>query len=194
MRINLNFYFLAFISLTVILNQSYIFVLSFVSSMIHELGHMLVILYQKRTINLINVNFFNVDIVDKDRNNLNHKEDLAVLLGGPLLNFVISFVTFILNLILKNNLIYEIMYINFFIGILNLLPISSLDGGQIFSIVLSSKLDLNLSNTILNAISLIILIPVLILGFIILIKSKYNFSLLFLGLYLIYFLLLEKTS
>ncbi|MBP3320169.1 MAG: hypothetical protein J6K87_00775 [Clostridia bacterium] len=77
---------------------------------------------------------------------------------------------------------------------MNLLLIESLDGHRILSVILSRKFDINICEKILNIVSVIFLVPVSVLGIIILVKSKYNFSLLIFGVYLFSRIILKKNQ
>ena len=83
---------------------------------------------------------------------------------------------------------------NFTLGLFNILPIDSLDGGQALFILLSMKFSPFTSMKILDIISFMILIPVAVMGFLVLLQSKYNFTLLLTALYLIAIILLKNRK
>ena len=156
----------------------------------------LFIRFHKSNIKEIAFGIVNIDISGESDNfsKAESTDELFILLSGPLINLVLSLV---LKLIYFNGgcyIINLISYQNLFLGIVNLLPISSLDGGRILYILLSKKLDFILAERILNIISLLFLIPLCILGFLLLIKSKYNFSLLILGCYLLSYVLFRSDN
>lgn len=69
------------------------------------------------------------------------KKDLAlVALSGPLTNIGIALICALLfHTILPIPLITEIMFINLFLALLNLIPIPPLDGSKVISILLSDE-------------------------------------------------------
>ncbi len=177
-----------------LMDKSCVVLVGLFASILHEFGHIIIMLYEKREIGQINVGMFNVDIIDGNRSELNYKSDIKVLLGGPLINYFTYLIFIILYCIIKIDIIKFIAYENLIIGIINILPIANLDGGQIIFAILSKFLRFDLSVRITQIISFLTLIPLSILGFIILFDSKYNFSLLFLSMYLMCILLWKKDS
>lgn len=81
---------------------------------------------------------------------------------------------------------------NLILGFFNILPIESLDGGQILYIFLSNKMQNDKAIVFLEVISFIILLPLAVIGFYMLLKSKYNFSLLLISCYLISVIIIKK--
>lgn len=183
-QIKPNFYFLAGITLILVIDKSYFSIFGILFALLHELGHVLVILTKKNNINKINFGIVNIDMIYENNNFCDYKDELFIFSAGCIVNFVL-YLIFIFIYFVYNIYFFKIIaYQNLLICIINLLPIESLDGHKILNIILSRKLDLIKCEKILNIISIIFLIPVCILGFIILLKSKYNYSLLVLGLYL----------
>lgn len=162
-----------------------------VSAFLHEMGHITAAYFCKEKIKKINVGFASVDIVAAGKN---HENSLAVLLSGSLANFTVALIFKVLYLYSGSKVIGVIMYQNLYIGIFNLLPISTLDGGQILFLLLNKKFNIFLSEKILTVISVIFLVPVCALAFLILIKSRYNFSLLILVCYLISYIFFKKDN
>lgn len=193
-RIRVNFYFLAVISYIVIIDTTQIMLIGVISTFIHEIGHIIAMILKNHKIREINIGFFYIDIVDKDRKIINYENDLFILISGSALNYIISVISLFMFCFTKNYIFQNIIYINSTIGAVNLLPIASLDGGQIVFIVLNRLFCFKTANILYNTISIIFLIPLAFVGFIVLLKSKYNFSLLFICCYLIYTLLLKNEN
>ena len=74
-----------------------------------------------------------------------------------------------------------------------MLPVMSLDGGQLLYLILSRRLSENSAEKVVNIITFIFIFPLAALGFLLLFKSKYNFSLLFVCVYLIFSLIFKKN-
>lgn len=77
------------------------------------------------------------------------------------------------------------------LGGLHILPIEPLDGGLALHSFLSGKIGENKAAVICRAVSVIFLIPFATLGFLVLLRSRSNFSLLALSLYLMLYLVLK---
>ena len=75
---------------------------------------------------------------------------------------------------------------------MNLLPISSLDGGRLFLIFLRKYFSEKISNQLSFIVSVIFIIPIMCSGFLILVRSKFNVSVLILSIYISCFLIFQK--
>ncbi|MCH5298083.1 MAG: site-2 protease family protein [Ruminococcus sp.] len=84
--------------------------------------------------------------------------------------------------------------VNLFLGIFNMLPVLSLDGGQILHLLLSRKIEDIKAQKAVNILTFIFIFPLAVLGFILLFKTKYNFSLLAVCLYLILSLIFKRDN
>ena len=186
---------MAMITLIFVMDKSYTAIIGLISAFIHEIGHLIAIYLTKGKIKQVTFGLINVDIVKEDYTlNSNIKNELLIFSSGPLINFIIALIFGFLNTTNNSELYKLISYQNIFLGIVNLLPINSLDGGKILESILSRKLEYNLSERILSITSFIFLVPLCTLGILVLIKSKYNFSLLILGCYLISYILIGENN
>lgn len=166
-----------------------VIVYGFISALLHELGHLVCMRILGCRTKVIDFGFLNANIVS---NQIEDKKSVLILFGGCLVNFLIAVLFGIL--FMQNNIeIFKIIaWQNIGLGVFNLLPIASLDGGQIFYIFLKMKFSESVSLKIINVVSFVFLIPILIFGFYVLINSKYNFSLILLSLYLISYILFKE--
>ncbi len=162
------------------------------SALLHELGHFFMMQIKGHRIEEVNIGFFTVDIVDRDRNFGSFTDKFLILISGSLFNFIICLIFFIFFYFTEFSTFKSVAYVNLFIGILNLLPISSLDGGQIFYNLVLRFFSIRTTDIICSCVSFVFLFPLSVIGFLTLFKSRYNFSLLFICLYLIYILLSRK--
>lgn len=184
---------MAMITLIFVMDKSYTAVIGLISAFLHEMGHLIAIYLTKGKIKQITFGLINIDIVREEYNlDNNIKNELLVFSSGPLVNFIIALIFGFISTINNSELCKAIYYQNIFLGFINLLPINSLDGGKILESILLRKLEYNLSEKILNITSFIFLVPLCTLGILVLLKSKYNFSLLILGCYLISYMLIGK--
>jgi stage IV sporulation protein FB len=132
----------------------------------------------------VDITAFDVKIIENQRALLPVWQDIIISLAGPLGN-ILAIVLFIwIN--------KTFAYINLFLGLFNLLPCISLDGGQSLYLILSKKLSNQVAKKIIEVLTVITMFPTFVMGIIVLFKSTYNFSLLFLSLYLLLLLLTKK--
>ncbi|MEE0251931.1 MAG: hypothetical protein UEE41_00860, partial [Acutalibacteraceae bacterium] len=91
-----------------------------------------------------------------------------------------------------NYLVWEFIFVNSTIAWFNMLPVEALDGGQALYALLCNKFSPKTSETVVAVVSFFALLPVAIVGFIMLLQSKYNFTLFFISIYLMVLLVLKR--
>lgn len=193
-KIYISFPLTVILSISTIWDKTGITTLGFVATIIHELGHILAMKYKKYEIKEIQLNLFNFNIVDYSRNEKNFNDDIFILSSGPLSNLICAGIFYILFQLIHQKFLFYFFLENLIISIVNLLPIVSLDGGQILYIILYLKYNEKRAYCILNIVSIIFLFPIAVISFLVLIKSRYNFSLLWIVIYIITLLIAKKTE
>lgn len=178
------------ITLIIVTDKQNAAIFAVIASLLHEFGHILQMKLLNYKLKRIKIGFVNSDIILSVHKN---SDMIKILLSGSFVNFCIALISKLLFLYTKRGLFEIIFWQNLFIGILNLLPIGMLDGGMILSIILNDKIsDLERAKKISNIISVVFLIPIAIVGFLILLSSKYNFSLVLLSCYLFSYILFKE--
>ncbi len=81
---------------------------------------------------------------------------------------------------------------NLALGFFHSLPIEPMDGGLALRAVLSALFSQRAAETVCFTFSLALLLPLAALGFLILLRTKYNFSLLAVSVYLMLYLVLKR--
>lgn len=192
-KFSVNFYFLAILVLIISLRESHVLMIGLLSAVFHEMGHVIAITQSHHKISEVRVGFFCIDMVDSKRNLITYKDDIFILLAGSMMNLCVGVMSLIAYLIAKIYYLKLFFYTNLLLCFANLLPISTLDGGQILYIILNKKLSLEKSEFICEIVSFVFLLPLSALGFLVLLKSRYNFSLLYVC-YILVSVLLIKTQ
>lgn len=128
-----------------------IFKYCILSSILHELGHIITYSLCIKKYPEIKVSIFGFKM---SSHTINNRYYPLILLSGPLINFLIAFSSFIyLQYVFRLN-VYILMIVNIFIFIINILPVYYLDGGQL--IYLFSRFYQR-NYQVISALSLIIL-------------------------------------
>jgi len=184
--ISVTFPSVALFSFIVISNSYTGYVLSFLSIIIHEFGHLIAMIVLKRKPEGFAISAFDIRIIHPEKHLFSFTNDVIITLSGPAIN-LIFFIFFF-------NTFKNFAYVNLFVGSFNLLPITSLDGGQLLFLFLNRKLTAELSCKIIDSIAIILSFFLFLLGLMILLNSKYNFSLLFLSIYIILSVIFKKDK
>ena len=187
----LSFPLVALMTAVIIFDTSMSVIICFAGVIAHETGHLLALRYFGSYPQKIKLTLFDIAIIDRKKTTLSDKAEIIITLAGVTVNFILAGISYFF---IQNPYMEIFFNTNLTLGLFNSLPIDSLDGGQALFILLSRKFSPFTSMKILDIISFIILIPVAVMGFLVLLQSKYNFTLLLTALYLIAIILLKNTK
>lgn len=189
-----SYIFVAVLTLIVFLDTSQRFLFCFVSALCHELGHIFTMSKLGRKPKKIICQLFNIKIIDTTRAVFSYKTDLAIVLSGVVVNFSLSLISYLIFLISNLEIFLTFSIVNLLTGAFNLLPVSNLDGGQAIYLILAQKLSDKTANRIIDVLTVLLILPISIAGFIVLFNSKYNFSLLLISVYLVITLIVKNSK
>lgn len=179
-------------AICVILNIFLGFLCCVMAVIIHECGHLFAMLICKSPPDKIKISLFEIKITNSSRQLNTTHQNIFIIFFGPLVNFI-CFILFYLLYLCNSEFLLPIAMANLCTGLFNMLPVMSLDGGQLMYVVLCRKFSEKSAERIINITAVIILFPLTVLGFMVLLNSKYNFSLLFVCAYLIASLLFKNN-
>lgn len=160
---------------------------------IHESGHLFAMRLTGKFPKRIKISLFEINISDAQRHKRGSLENAFIIFFGPFANFICFIVCYLLYL-KGNEISGRFALANLSVGCLNSLPVMTLDGGQLLHILLCKRTNANKAEKIVNVLTVVILIPLAAAGFIMLFRSKYNFSLLFVSGYLVLSLIMRNKS
>ncbi len=185
-KIEVGFLFALSMTLLSIFDKSGEIFYCLIFAFLHELGHLSVLVFAKEKPKKIVFTPFGIRIERRTNKSLTFTEEALCAFMGPAVNIALAVVFFFLK---KE----KFFTINLALALLNLLPCEPLDGGKILENLLKTKLTEEKADKILITVSCISVFPVAVLGFLVLLKSRYNFSLLLISFYLIFFIV-KKTK
>lgn len=160
---------------------------------IHEAGHITMMCIFGYPPEKIKISLFEISISDGKRQERNFIQNFLIIFFGPFSNFI-CFILFYLLYLIGNDFFLYPAAANLSVGLLNFLPVMSLDGGQLLYLILSRFFSDTVSQSIVNVITLIIIFPLAFFGFILLFNSKYNISLLIVCTYLVFSLICRNNK
>ncbi len=194
LRLQLSFPLVALMTAVIVFDTTMSVIVCFIAAIIHESGHLIALKHYHSFPKEIKLTLFDIAIIDSKKNIRNIAQELVVVLSGVAVNFLFAAVFYILFQLFKIEFLKTLYLSNLALGIFNILPVYSLDGGQAIFLILSSRFSIHFSSVFLDILSFIILVPVACMGFIILLRSKYNFTLLITAMYLMAIILLKNKK
>lgn len=193
LTVEISFPLTAAMTAVIIYDSSMSVVVCFVAVLMHEGGHLLALWKYASLPKKIKLTLFDIAIMDSRKPLRKLSHELIIILAGIISNIVFAAVSYILNRIFPCEFFERLFNANMTLAIFNSLPVDSLDGGQALFLLLCEKLSMYRAMMVLDIISFIILVPTACLGFLVLLQSKYNFTLLLTAVYLIALILIRRS-
>ncbi len=178
-RIELSFTFLSLIILTACFDKEGILLISLISSILHELIHLALIIAFGGKISQISFSIFGGNIKRSKALKLTNFKEFFISISAPATNILAGALLVLFNINLWG-------YINLIIGVFNILPFYDFDGGRGLFYLLSNCLDLSIVNTILNVTSILSVLVISSFTVAVFFNSKTGVSMLLLCVYMIF--------
>ncbi|MCR4614845.1 MAG: hypothetical protein K5756_01665 [Clostridiales bacterium] len=182
-KIKISFWFAAASALLCAADKSGKLPLGVAAAFLHESGHLVTMFILGDEPDEIALLPTGMRIKRGENTRLSFKQGALVALSGVAVNLLISTLMCASNLLFGPRFDYAIK-VNLALAAFNLLPVDSLDGGRALTCLLSCRFDPEKIRKITAVISCAVLFAVGSLGFLLLIRSGYNFTMLLTAVYL----------
>ena len=154
---------------------------------VHEGAHLSAMLITQNIPDCVQLSALGMRIVLPVGRQIPYRHNIAISLAGPAMNFICGVVLMVLGFA-------DAAYMNFALGIFHALPIEPLDGGLALHAFVSSRMDEQKAEGLTSFVSLLLILPIMIVGFMLLISTKSNYSLLAVAVYLMLYLVLKNSK
>lgn len=173
---------MAAITAVLLLDRENRIVCCLLAALLHELGHVLMMRLCGVRVRCVRLRLFDTLIEGDEAPSV--LTDVWITLGGVTVNFVCAaaLCPFSLTLGLPH----------LALGVFNLLPVMSLDGGHLLVICLSRRFSPRVVDAVIKLSTFLFLLPLMTAGIYIVCRSGYNYSLLLISLYLTVILFMKK--
>ncbi len=163
-----------------------------VAIILHELGHLVVLLAYKQRPKRVEIKVGAVAIVGNFI--LNKKREILMLFFGSAFNFIFGTVFYICHMLFQNQYLLNFSLVMFVVGAFNLLPIIGLDGGDILKLILLKFLKIKAVNFIIYLLSFFTAFLIIMFGSYVFLDTGSNISLILFGIYLFLGILISKKQ
>ena len=153
----------------------------FIAALLHELGHIAVMLRCGMRVWSVSLRLF--DVLIRADEPPTFGADVLVTLGGSAANLITAGLCFACC--------RTLCVASLALGLFNLLPVMTLDGGHMLYICLRRRFSPRACDVVLRAVTFACALPLMTAGCLLLLRSGYNYSLLAIALYLLAVLLLK---
>ena len=184
--------FVGILSLMLYVDRVGLMLPTMLAVILHEFGHLIALLAFKERPQRVELRVGTVAIIGNFA--LTSKSQIMMLLAGSGFNFILFAILYFMFFISKAAYLLNFSLVMLVVGILNLLPIMGLDGGEILKIILLKFLKSKNANTVVLLFSLVTTSLIIMLGFYVLTDTKSNISLIIFGIYLFLGILMSKKE
>ncbi len=181
--VKVTWQFLALLTFMLSLNAGNVLYALFFS-LLHEFGHLLVLCAVSNKPKSVTFELSGINICRNTETRVSLKQEILVSLGGPIINLILFAIFSLLFMQTTKTEMLNIASVNLILGVFNLLPIKSLDGGKILYYFLSSVFSYKVAKFVLTITSVAFIFLMLFYGVYVLYITKYNFTMLIIALLL----------
>lgn len=133
----LDFSFFLLWAMIYLLGRERLILPTFIACLIHEMGHIIVMILSKKKIKSIEFRGTGIKIIPIYDKILSWGWDMAIISSGCISNFLLSMII----ISFKIAPLYDLACVSFSLGFFNLLPFRHLDGGCIVALLRDLKND-----------------------------------------------------
>lgn len=180
----ITFLFVALITFILTLNAPANVLITVISSLIHEMGHLLTMSAVGNKPQAVRLEITGMNIKREQSIKISTKNELLIALGGPFANAVIFIICCFVICFYQSEFLMTVACINLILMLFNLLPVKRLDGGMALYFLLSRWFGTEICSKILQITSIVFILAIYIWGLYIFISNGYNFSVIIIAIYL----------
>jgi stage IV sporulation protein FB len=171
------------------------YVLTFVSMIIHELGHIVAALVLGKRVYGMRILPVGIN-ASIDEYSCTRPEKIIIYICGPISNLLLAviFLNLWFGFSIKADKIFFLIIANAFLAVFNLLPALPFDGGRILREILAARYGLISANKSMLRLTATVSLLLVLLGMVQFLRNFINFSFILIGLYIFFLLKNEKTE
>ena len=190
----IDFTFALTVSLMLLLCSSDTVIISLLSSVLHEFGHLSFMFFFRQRVEKVTFGAFGVRIDRQITIALSYEKEAVIAIGGVLVNFIIAISGAVYYYVSGSDFSLKLTAVNIIIAIFNMIPIDTLDMGRVLRYTLLCRIDENKCDRILSVISMAFVNLLAIGCLAVNVLVGFNLSLIIVTVYLYVITLFKKWS
>lgn len=173
-KVRLTSSFFLLLALFILFGQSSFLPLIFLAALVHEFGHLLAIWGFGGTVRSVSISFLGAKI-EYSRARQSYLAEIVTALAGAVCNLLVAFFFAQFDILGGDTLFFS--GANLLLGLFNLLPVSSLDGGRALYFFCAKWFGIDTAQTIGEKVSIFFAAALFLLGIWVFLVSGWNISL-----------------
>ncbi|MGN0519584.1 MAG: peptidase M50 [Candidatus Fimenecus sp.] len=184
-KVKVSFWFAVLLCFLLTCTDNTVLCFAVLFSLLHECGHLLCDFLFREKPQKIEFGLFGLTIVRADDICFSYQQEICEALAGPAVNFLLFLLFLLLYVFYRSETVFTCCFVNLYIFLFNAMPVFSLDGGRAFWAFLCKRIDNPETQLkIQKVVSFFCILGIMGFGFFVLLRSRYNFTLLLLAGYL----------
>lgn len=147
--------FFIIITFMLLISENETVIISLLSSVFHECGHLLAIVFSKEKPKRIVFSASGMRIDRYPNSFLSFSKEIVIALSGVFVNFLISFMSYIAFCFSGSDFFFKVFGVNLVIGIFNILPLEELDGAVCLNFFLLRRIGEEKAKVTVDTVSVI---------------------------------------
>lgn len=178
--VKISFSFFAVVLLATVSDAFAVPLMSFIASLIHELTHVFFIIIFKAKITSFSLSVFGGNIKRRAFCEIGNLKEAVISYSAPLVNIMIG-----VCFMLLSEKTFTFGVVNMFLGLFNLMPFYSFDGGRGLYYLLTPALTEKTAETVINVLSVAVTVVFSFVSVFVFFNYNDNYILLFMAVYMI---------
>ncbi len=191
----ISFTFLALVLIAITTGNNKNFLLFLIFAIAHELVHLFFIFRLSVAPERVVFSVFGANISRKITATDNINSEIIINASAPVFNIITgAFFQLFSAFEVNKDLFYEISIVNYSLGIFNLIPLYTFDGGNVLRYILLKFINEKITENLLTAISLLVTIIFSFISVYIFLNYQQNFSLFIICIYMFFSIIFKKQN
>ncbi len=177
--------FYALISVLLFFDEQNIVPWALLACLLHEMGHLTAIYTFGGKVSAIRLSLVGAEIIPIRNTLFSYAEEILIILAGPLTNIAVFVCGLAFSRQFPNENLHLFCGLNLMLGLFNLLPVASLDGGRLLRMTIAKCFHIVIAEKIYESISMVFASLLLFGGIFLAVTQHGNITLVIMAVWLL---------